>query len=247
MDTNKLHRYLNLPFEVEKPWMYDHIDMESHREYGFMHYPDIVPDQLKDWIESKGLHIGIVEFFYQEPHTEMRSIHIDSPTRIYNDIPIISNHVKINFYFDCPKGSYMCWYEHLDPKNPDKWVIPKAPENTLKRYRSDMDLFKFLQTEEQKQKYYDGLISIAEDHLGNLNQSSGVMVERQNIKKVYEVECTKPSLVNAGQLHNAINPTDNHRWTFCVVPVWGLDHRGEKADNLIHWDDAIHIFKDEII
>lgn len=248
MDTNKLHRHLNLPFRVDKPEVLSQIDVESIikiklKTYGFVLPLDCVPTQLKEWIESKGLHVGFVESFFLSPQQEMGSVHIDSPSRVYGGIPRMTNHIKLNFYFDCPKDSYMCWYEHLDPENPEKWFMHHDNELYLEIYRENLKYFKFLDNEEKTDQYFLDILKLAEDHM----DENHVEVKRNNVKKVYEVECTQPSIVNVGQIHNARNPTDNYRWTFCVVPVWDLNHQGERVDNLVHWDDAMQIFKDEII
>lgn len=62
--------------------------------------------------------------------------------------------------------------------------------------------------------------------------------EEKDCTLLYEANTNRPSLVNVGILHGTNNPTDRGRWTLCFVPT--------KIKQVIHWDDALQIFKDYI-
>jgi hypothetical protein len=72
-----------------------------------------------------------------------------------------------------------------------------------------------------------------------LNYSHHILLANlKDCEMVYEANTNKPSLVNVGQLHNAVNPSNEGRVTLCFVLG-----RNKK---LLKFSEAIKIFKDYI-
>lgn len=65
-----------------------------------------------------------------------------------------------------------------------------------------------------------------------------LMANLKDCELVYEANTNKTSLLNVGQLHNTINPSDQGRITLCFV----LGRR----QKLLKFSEAIEIFKDYI-
>ena len=67
-----------------------------------------------------------------------------------------------------------------------------------------------------------------------------IITDRENYDLVYTANTNKPSLVNIGRLHDTYNPSNEGRWTLCMVPV-------HPDNSYITWDDAMIIYKDYLI
>ena len=63
--------------------------------------------------------------------------------------------------------------------------------------------------------------------------------DESNCDMQYEQVINKPSLVNVGCFHSTYNPSNEGRWTLCIVPLINK--------KVIKWNDAIEIFKEVII
>lgn len=178
------HRYLNLPFTIDKPESFKEL---KENDYVIMKDNSIIPSMVVDWLDTFGLFSIHTEAFFTAPNDSI-DIHCDTPE--------IDNHVKINFTWG-PSNSTTRWWKLKEGRAYKPWSSKDG-----------------------------GGILLAKEHDCDL---------------LYEQVIDKPSLINVGMLHSTFNPTNEGRWTLCLVPC----QKG--ADHLLHWDDAVKIFKDYIV
>ena len=99
----KFHRYLNLPFEVDKPLFFrndpDRIQHVTLKE-------KFIPKKVREWLDSLGFEVLHTEAFFTAPHDKI-FIHCDSPT--------FDDHVKINFTWE-DENSYTRWWNIKEEK-----------------------------------------------------------------------------------------------------------------------------------
>jgi len=180
----KYHRYLNLPFEVDKPLIFKKdLDKIQHIELK----EKFVPVKVREWLKSLGLKSMHTEAFFTAPNDKI-FIHCDSPK--------FDDHVKINFTWG-DENSYTRWWSVKDEK---------FLKNGGTEYGAD--------------------ILVADEHHCNMT---------------YQQVINKPSLLNVGRLHSTYNPTDEGRWTLCIIPSF-ID-----KEEFIHWDIAIELLKEVIV
>lgn len=83
--TQKFHRYLNLPFDIDLTTMFD-FDLKEN-DHKILD-ANTLGSEVNKWLRDNGLICGYAEAFYTAPNSSL-IIHCDSPT--------LDNHVKINF------------------------------------------------------------------------------------------------------------------------------------------------------
>lgn len=94
---NKYHRYINLPFELERPpEAYGTLDSPRHQDL-----PDWRPLEVVEWLESLGLILGHVEIFYTPAGGEIP---------IHTDELYLSNQIKFNTTWG-PEDGKIIWWE----------------------------------------------------------------------------------------------------------------------------------------
>jgi hypothetical protein len=98
MYENRYHRYLNLPFEVAKPEMFNNFP-DDMKHVDINDYSDV---NINKWLESLNLHVGHTEVFYTPPNGGKLPIHSDETT--------LDDHVKINITWG-PEEGVMRWWE----------------------------------------------------------------------------------------------------------------------------------------
>lgn len=92
---NTFHRYLNLPFEIEKPEILKFTDRYEHFE--MKTYCNV---QMIEWLATLDLEISAIEAFHTPPGDKI-DIHCDSAE--------IDNHVKINVTWGPEEGTTRWW------------------------------------------------------------------------------------------------------------------------------------------
>lgn len=90
------HRYLNLPFDVEKPNKFE--DGKKNKQLFFDN--TIISNYVIEWLDSLGLKSIHTEAFYTAPNDKI-FIHCDTPE--------IDNHVKINFTWGSELSTTRWW------------------------------------------------------------------------------------------------------------------------------------------
>ena len=90
----KYHRYLDLPFTLEKP---NHF---INGQWGGVDVQQSDVEPALDWLSSLGLSYLLFEGFYTPPHDEL---HIHTDTETVNDA------AKINFTWGNPKSTMRWW------------------------------------------------------------------------------------------------------------------------------------------
>jgi hypothetical protein len=95
---NKYHRYLNLPFEIAKPKMFNDFPSEmKHHDIN-----DYIDADINSWLDTLNLHVGHTEVFYTPPNGGKLPIHSDETT--------LDDHVKINISWG-PEQGVMRWWK----------------------------------------------------------------------------------------------------------------------------------------
>ena len=94
---NKYHRYINLPFELERPpEAYGTLDSPRHQDL-----PEWRPPEVVEWLENLGLILGHVEIFYTPAGGEIP---------IHTDELYLSNQIKFNTTWG-PEDGKIIWWE----------------------------------------------------------------------------------------------------------------------------------------
>jgi len=94
--TQNYHRYLNLPFTVDKPESF--VDMENS-DYIILEN-DIVPQIFVDWLNERNLYPIHTGAFYTAPEQKIQ-IHCDTIE--------LGNHVNINFTWGSEESTTRWW------------------------------------------------------------------------------------------------------------------------------------------
>jgi hypothetical protein len=111
--TNTYHRYLNLPFKINPPEIFnENLDIVKHLILDDLEYPDI--DQFFDQF---GLFCARKECFYTPPYGKV-PIHTDAGT--------YTNHAKINITWGPEEGVIQWWKSDIVEER----VINGGTENT---------------------------------------------------------------------------------------------------------------------
>ena len=106
MDSNIYHRYLDLPFDYQKPEIFE----SGHHEYFKFSSLDVIDPRFKSLMQSLGLEIcPMLEAFYTAPGGGTIPIHTDT---CY--IPGFNDICKLNITWG-PKESVTQWFKAKDP------------------------------------------------------------------------------------------------------------------------------------
>jgi hypothetical protein len=110
---NNYHRYLNLPFEVARPKIFnEQSDIVKHLVVNELNYPD-----MDNFLFSLGLNCGCIECFYTPPYGKVP---------IHTDHADYTNHVKINVSWGPEEGVIQWWKSSIVEEK----VINGDTENT---------------------------------------------------------------------------------------------------------------------
>jgi hypothetical protein len=95
--TQNYHRYLNLPFTIDKPESFKEL---KENDYVIMKDNSIIPSMVVDWLDTFGLFSIHTEAFFTAPNDSI-DIHCDTLE--------IDNNVKINFTWGSNKSTTRWW------------------------------------------------------------------------------------------------------------------------------------------
>ena len=98
---NIYHRYINLPFEIERPKITCDFPNQIRHE-AINHHVD---QKMVDFNNSLGLKVTHTEVFYTPPNGDKIPIH--------TDLPALDNRVKINVTWG-PEEGVIRWFRHND-------------------------------------------------------------------------------------------------------------------------------------
>jgi len=106
--TQNYHRYLNLPFTIDKPESFKELKENDYYDYWDN---KIVPKVINEWLDSVGLYNIHTEAFFTAPNNSI-DIHCDTPE--------LDNHVKINFTWGAPTSTTR-WWRLLEGRSYKPW------------------------------------------------------------------------------------------------------------------------------
>ena len=82
------HRYLKLPFNFEKPTLFDSVELKDYSEFIYFKDEDLQTEPILDFIDSIGLYRIQTNSVYSAPNDGIR---------IHSDTPDLSDKVKLSF------------------------------------------------------------------------------------------------------------------------------------------------------
>jgi hypothetical protein len=227
---NIYHRYLNLPFDIQKPeYCNQQFDMIHQHDLTKRHDGqeglDYIDRKMTEWFESLNCAIGHTECFYTPPG-QIIPIHTDDIPPSQNDI----GHVKINMTWGPVEGVVRWW-------NSNKTVPMKNTQQAAQYLATGV---------KPPDDFIKDFVEHKDDFSDNRNyeETPFLVAREEDSTLVYEKNTNIPSLCNVGQLHSTYNPTNEGRWTLCFVPCQPTI---SGHDSVIPWTNALEIFKDYII
>lgn len=122
MTQNIFHRYLTLPFEIEKPNFCNYPPDEFYKK---IH--DYYDEKMYKFHEYLGLYVKHVDLIYTEPGSKI-PMHVDGP--------MIDDHVKINKTWGPDEGVMRWW----NPKNYFTHQLDNSYYKTLVAYEEESEL-----------------------------------------------------------------------------------------------------------
>ena len=82
------HRYLKLPFNFERPMLFDSVELKDYSEFIYFKDEDLQTETILDFIDSIGLYRIQTNSVYSAPNDGIR---------IHSDTPDLSDKVKLSF------------------------------------------------------------------------------------------------------------------------------------------------------
>ena len=235
MSDQNYHRYLKLPFTMEKPncfktfnasemmlgneWILltphnapvnsdNHIWIEHDKPNFFTERNNDTPSFYYSKEKIDDTIIKWIESFNLKILNFVDGLHTSpngAKIDIHSDTKIIDNATKINFTWG-PDNSVTRWWKVKD----ESFLILNRSNNVEKTRGTDSDI----------------------------DLSYALFAKEENCQLVYEKVINKPSLMNIGQLHSTYNPhPEQDRWTLCFT-LLKLD------DTHLQFEEALKIFKD---
>ena len=247
--NNIYHKYLRLPFEIQKPeYCNQEFDMIHQRDLTFRHegQDEIannphIDSQMSDWLYGLGCAVTHTECFYTPPGQAI-PIHTDD-LRTWDD----EGHVKINVTWGPPEGTTRWWKS-------DKTIAVRNIEEAWKYLTSDIVAGNATGTTVENMerlriaaglddfdvKANDETFSSAR----NYSETPFNIAKEDDCNLAYEANTNTPSLCNVGELHSTYNPTNYGRWTLCfVLGELGLKNKS----HWLSWSKALEIFEDHLV
>ena len=94
------HRYLKLPFNFEKPTLFDSVELKDYSEFIYFKDEDLKTEPILDFIDSIGLYRIQTNSVYSAPNDGIR---------IHSDTPDLSDKVKLSFSWGSPDSKTIWW------------------------------------------------------------------------------------------------------------------------------------------
>ena len=187
---NNFHRFINLPFTIDKPKIFDTLKMphwstESYRLFELE--KQHVDTRILEWLDNWNISASqSIEGFYTAPNNGSIGIHSDTDT--------LTDMAKLIFVWG-PENSYTRWYE------------PKIDAIASKKMRPD-------QEGPQAEKNLN-----SDTYISELEQQDRVLCyEEKNCDLLYEKKiANQTSIINAGRLHSVFNYGSEGRWGLSFI------------------------------
>lgn len=121
----------------------------------------------------------------------------------------------------------------------------------LDEMEENIDVIKIIQTwgpndKRSVTRFWESDQTYLKDHPAFKDESREEMVpcvsivsDIDNSEFMYEANTDRPSIINAGLLHDTFNPGPEHRWTLCFVI-------GKKNESFLSFNEVLEILKDDI-
>jgi len=212
------HRYLKLPFNFDKPTLYDSVELKDYSEFIYFNDKDLKTEPILDFIDSIGLYRIQTNSVYSAPKDGIR---------IHSDTPDLSDKVKLSFSWGSPDSKTIWW----EPKDRRKVKVVTFYESHMTR-TVKCSKIKMSTIPERIRLFLKG------KKIGPLTKYA--WAKEKNCNKVLERTIDRPSLYNVGRLHSTWNPSSEGRWTLTFI-------LGKKRDmKPLHFIESLNYFKDFI-
>lgn len=147
--------------------------------------------------------------------------------------------------------------EYLDSKGLKLLHIESfcsPPQQSLQIHLDEMeekDVIKIIQTwgpdrEDSVTRWWESDNTYIRNHPAYSDESIkemepcySVVADTEHCNMMFEANTNRPSVINAGKLHDTYNPGPEHRWTICFVI-------GKKDYSFLSFAETIEILKDDI-
>ena len=189
---NQYHAYLNLPFELSKPEVFNEFQPEKISHCHLADYPD--RERMQEYLDSKGLRLLHIESFCSPPKQSLQ-IHLDEMEE--KDV------IKI-----------------IQTWGPDR-------EDSVTRWW------------ESSNTYIKNYPAYSDESLKDIEPCYSIVADVEHSTMMFEANTNRPSVINAGLLHDTFNPGPEHRWTLCFVI-------GKSDYSFLSFKEALELLKDDI-
>ena len=212
------HRYLKLPFNFERPMLFDSVELKDYSEFIYFKDEDLQTEPILDFIDSIGLYRIQTNCVYSAPNDGIR---------IHSDTPDLSDKVKLSFSWGSPDSKTIWW----EPKDRRKVKVVNFYESHMTR-TVKCSKIKMLTIPERIRLFLKG------KKVGPITKYA--WAKEKDCDKVLEKTIDRPSLYNVGRLHSTWNPSSEGRWTLTFI-------LGKKKDKKpLLFLDALNYFRDFI-
>ena len=195
---NNLHRFIKLPFIVERPHQFDTIQLPNlpNRGLAIKVKEDLIDKRIINWLETYNI---IPSLFYEASNTIP-----GGAVEIHSDIDISSNMTKFIIAWG-PTNSGIRWWK--TKKN----AVPKFTTY----WEKGLEFAKLVNGEYVSELDSTGKHIVTDSYLG---------YQPEQCELIYEKVLTYPSLINAGQLHSTYNYGNVDRWTISLTLLKNGNH-----------------------
>ncbi len=212
------HRYLKLPFNFEKPTLFDSVELKDYSEFIYFKDEDLKTEPILDFIDSIGLYRIQTNSVYSAPNDGIR---------IHSDTPDLSDKVKLSFSWGSPDSKTIWW----EPKDHRRVKVVNFYESHMTR-TVKCSKIKMATIPERIRLFLKG------KKIGP--QTKYAWAKEKDCNKVLEKTIDRPSLYNVGRLHSTWNPSSEGRWTLTFI-------LGKKRDmKPLHFIESLNYFREYI-
>ena len=213
------HRYLKLPFNFEKPTLFDSVELKDYSEFIYFKDEDLQTEPILDFIDSIGLYRIQTNCVYSAPNDGIR---------IHSDTPDLSDKVKLSFSWGSP-DSKTIWWEPIDRR---KVKVVNFYESHMTR-TVKCSKIKMATIPERIRLFLKG------KKIGPLTKYA--WAKEKHCERVLARTRDRPSLNNVGRLHSTWNPSNEGRWTLTFI----LGKKRNKKP--LEFIESLNYFSDFII
>ena len=213
------HRYLKLPFNFERPMLFDSVELKDYSEFIYFKDEDLQTEPILDFIDSIGLYRIQTNCVYSAPNDGIR---------IHSDTPDLSDKVKLSFSWGSP-DSKTIWWEPIDRK---KVKVVNFYESHMTR-TVKCSKIKMATIPERIRLFLKG------KKIGPLTKYA--WAKEKDCERVLARTIDRPSLYNVGRLHSTWNPSNEGRWTLTFI----LGKKRNKQP--LEFIESLNYFSDFII